>query len=522
MTVSEETFHSDGLSSEDGFLATRLAATVLLISLIFVDFFSEPFATRYLLMPRAVVEEHGFAINSFIDDPRHTPDIAVSDGKYYCGSYPGVGFAILPAVAAGIWAWPHLPQEVLNWTGDNLNDFLCLLATILVMVPTLAAATFTTSRICSRLGLTRRENIVWTLGFILGTPLVFYGARLHDTPIVLLAECNVILLLLKGLNSRTRARWWALGMCFGILDLTNPMALMVTLLAVGALMIGKLRFDRLPPFPVSLGCLGMAAAGAVLPEILLRGYLWSAYGSPFASSYSHAVHDNVITRIWAQRGLESTVKEIIRCIPEILWGTTFGERGLFVYAPICFIVFYLVIRSWKHPWARAGLVAYAANLAVVMTFIHGIWTGGKGWGPRYLHPALPWMFFAAIITRGIVTARAAAWLTGITAVSVFMTWLGLQYGSVSSPLPHLIYFLLSGPTTPLTRYAAHMADAAWISSRVAAGMSPSAVGQYYALTHIQGFAPYILVAIGLYGLWHRPVPDKPTSPATRSDEPELT
>lgn len=472
---------------------TRIALTALLAATVFLDWFSEPAHSRYIYLARALVEEGTTSIASFVADPATTPDLALVPGgeggqEFAAGTYPGVSFAIAPVAAIGSHGWHALPNAGREFFKQFYDGWLIALSILLVTAPLLALAAAGMHRFAIASGVEARAAATWTLAFAIGTPLVYYAARLHESSFVAAANALILVMAARPADM-SRARWVIIGLALGSLDLVNPLAALVAGSAL-LVLVGPIAL-----FKAS----GWIAAGLFAPELVLRGYLAVVFGSPLASPYNFlAAHG--IGQVWAARGLGGMMQEMIRVIPEVGWGLTFGIRGLFVFAPITLLgLAVCMLRVARDPFARAGLMATAVNAAVIWTFVHGVWAGGTSWGPRYLLPCLSWIF------AGAVRSSRVPGLGAFAILSIFVTFLGLQFGPAEGLAGHLGYFALSGPTTPFTRYAAHLIETVWVPAKLAVSMNPSTSGQYFAYTHITGFGTLLLFAGLLWWIW-RPSP----------------
>jgi hypothetical protein len=478
--------------SESGDLrrALKCAATVFCICVIFLDFFSELSAPRFLFLARAILERGSIDISPDIVDSAATRDIALRDGCYYAGTYPGTTLLMLPAAAVGFATWDMLPPQARAWFNDAMYDWIVVLTIALGSAPLAALGAFLFSVALARAGVTDRANTLWTLGLVLGTPIGYYSARLADSAPTFAVTALLVGIMAPRAESRGRGSWLVTGLALGFLDLINPLAMVVSLIAITVRALPELDRSKV----------AVAAIGALPAEILLRSYLASAFGSPFASPYAFTV-DECLGGVWARLGWMGGMVAVRRDFWDVLWGTTFGIRGLFVFVPITIAAILASCRGAldlpgdARRAARAGLAAWLFNHAVLFLFLHGLWTGGTSWGPRYLNAALPWLIFGAA-----VSGRAVG-VSFLATLSIFLTWLGLQIGPSETPFANFYYFLLSGPTTPLTRYATRMSELRWIPDRIAAGVEASWSGQYVAFTHISATASYLILILVLYAIW---------------------
>lgn len=74
-------------------------------------------------------------------------------------------------------------------------------------------------------------------------------------------------------------------------------------------------------------------------------------------------------------------------------------RGLLVYVPVLFFVFFLLVRYWPYrPVPRLfwlGLCIFVGYMVVMSGFAH--WWGGASFGPRFATDAVPWLVLLSII-----------------------------------------------------------------------------------------------------------------------------
>ena len=96
------------------------------------------------------------------------------------------------------------------------------------------------------------------------------------------------------------------------------------------------------------------------------------------------------------------------------WGLLFApNRGLFVFAPACLLLFVLPLVWPRIPREdRRLLAAMGGGVVLYMLFIARLknWGGAFGWGPRYLIPIVPVVYFGAASACVVLWDRWRRWL----------------------------------------------------------------------------------------------------------------
>ena len=158
-------------------------------------------------------------------------------------------------------------------------------------------------------------------------------------------------------------------------------------------------------------------AGFTLVAGLILPYNAAITGHPFTMVYSYAA-DPTFAAMRTSLGFGQSA------IPHAMFGLLFSPaRALFVYAPICGLVF-IRGRSWMrrlraHTAVPAGAVFFIASLCLFSSYF--MWTGGWAYGPRHLIPAVmlaiaeiaplaadderlvrPWMRRGVLLVAGIL------------------------------------------------------------------------------------------------------------------------
>lgn len=109
------------------------------------------------------------------------------------------------------------------------------------------------------------------------------------------------------------------------------------------------------------------------------------------------------------------------------------------------------------------------------------WSGGYIWGPRYLIPALPFLFLALGPAFRLIHPR---WLVVTGCLSILINWTATQYIVPQHVLGGIRSFLLFGPTTQFYQFLSE-----YLSTYSQWDVSLSAMGSWSIL------------ALVLVGIW---------------------
>ncbi len=472
--------------------AGRIFLTLFLVLAFHADPMLEISTVRYTHLARAVAEEGRFAVDSFAHASRG--DLSEYGGHLYPSVLPGLGLALVPFAGLAALLAPLLDVRP--------NLMVHLVSLILFQVPIAAGAAIVMIRILSRLGLPHGRAVLFALAATLGTPLFIFTTKLSDYPLVTLVQLIAVeCLVVEPAEKRaTTGRALLVGGCLGICIAVNDMAALSLALVTLAI--------TLPESPAqALRRWGLAIAGAA-PCVAARFlYLDRCFGSPFATPLSHsAARISFLDRYGTHWGWLEGVKAILGESPAALFGLTFGEVGLFVFAPVFLLLFVSFRRDVNGAHSetarrvrRAVLLAGAVNLLLHLPLIGGIWRGGASWGPRYM------LFSTTLLIIAVALGtRSLSWkaVTPPVLLSIFVNWLGAQYGYNTSPVDQLGLFLLGGPTTPAFRMLWLHWGIVPSPERIALVMEETPrLGAYYAFTHPTPMAAGLMLALVLLALW---------------------
>ena len=292
-----------------------------------------------------------------------------------------------------------------------------------------------------RLGDSRRA-LAWSLVFAFGTPLLFRAAYLNQNAIV----AHLVLgawILKVGLSPRPAAaapgaRTLAIiGVLMGFAIVCDFSAIPFAL-AFG-LWIAVDAWRRGGP-GVALRDAALYGAGAACSLSILFAYQWIAFGHPLWPAQRYMPPTEYSVKGW----FGFTVPAL-----DLLWGNLFDLRyGLFVYCP-------LLLAALAAPWIRkAGgwmlsreeLFWIGFAFAGLLLFSSANQFANLQWntGVRYLVPAVPLLFLAAIPVLNVLP-RVARWALIGTSIAVTFA-----VSMTREDVPTALRLVASeGPTLPI-------------------------------------------------------------------------
>lgn len=354
-------------------------------------------------------------------------DRSWSEGHFYPGKSPGLSLLAVPAT----WLFfnvvaPSVPATVDH--ADVRSGVMSLLFTLTTIVPLSVATVLVVHRFHLRLGIARRGALLLSLTYALGTMAFFYGTSPNPWQVINAITWALLLAFVHSSPASLR-KTGLLGLLAGsVVVLHYSAALLIPIFVVFVLAVhGAKR--------ASVFALGSAIGVAVL-----LAYNAAVFGEPLVTAYARrvdaigpALAGGVMGYSWPS--------------PVIASWLLFGlRRGLFLYMPVSLVAL-LARRRGALGEPTFWLAVSGAGLYLLLNAgRHYDWHAGQGFfGPRYLLPALPFLWL--LIVDG--SSRLGDWaLQRIAAVSIFISWIGAQWGE-SFLASGLGLFLLRGPYFPV-------------------------------------------------------------------------
>ncbi len=286
-----------------------------------------------------------------------TLDHAVYGGRVYSDKAPGLAFLAVPAVwATGLSG----PPGVNSSHSAKLRLWLVRLATSGIAFVVLA---FLIGRVS--------EGIAPRLG---GAALVAFSLGTYVFPIAATTLDHVLAgtFAFGGFLLAWSRRYLLAGLALGLAVDTNYLCGLIAIaVAAYVLLAGRRPLLRF-------------AGGSVLPLALLGAYDWACFGSPFHLSYRYVANKFSESQ---KAGIFGIGVPNGHAIDQVF----VGSRGLLVAAPVIVAAVagtVLLARRYRREAIVCGVVFGALVIANCGYFLP---YGGKGIGPRFLVPSLPFI-----------------------------------------------------------------------------------------------------------------------------------
>lgn len=162
------------------------------------------------------------------------------------------------------------------------------------------------------------------------------------------------------------------------------------------------------------------SAGIGIFVVILLGYNYAIFGTPFDVTYHHMADEA------HSQELAGGVFGFSLPSPAVLFKILLGpERGLFFFCPILLLAFpgfYYFFRKNEFRLEAALCAAIAAGLCLMISGM-GNWHAGWAFGPRYLAPAIPFLMTLVVICMSEPRVRSSAvgnWTISLLAVLSIM------------------------------------------------------------------------------------------------------
>jgi hypothetical protein len=362
---------------------------------------------------------------------------------------------------------------------------------VLLMAPLGALAALAVWRaLTARLG-DAREALAWTLVYAVATPLLFRSAFLNQNALMGHFVLGAFLLIgsrHSGVGNRgaavddprsaiegTRERHPFLVGVLLALGLLCDYSAVPFLVVFGLWILADGWRDRGVSGALRDGAIYVA--GAAGPIALLLGYQWVAFGSPWFPAQRYMPPTEYSVKGWF--GFTPPTLEL-------LVGNLFDPRyGLFAFCPFLIVAFAApFLRSRPEGPTNRELWWSFAAVGALLLFSSANQFANLQWntGVRYMVPAVPLLFFAAVP----VLRRMPRWVAGtLVAVSLLIS---LAVTMTREDVPTALRLLFTeGPTLPVLI----------VLRKMASGYTT------FQLPAWSGLAVHVLLAGVLWAIWRR-------------------
>lgn len=314
---------------------------------------------------------------------------------------------------------------------------------VLLMAPLGAlAAVLVWWRLRARIG-NDREALSWALVYAFATPMLFRSAFLNQNAILAHLVLFSYLLMTPTADEAESTDPWhpprrllAIGACLGFGLLSDYSAVPLLLVFGLWILTDGYRWAR------TTGALRFGfnyVAGALGPILVLLGYQWIAFGSPWYPAQRYMPPTPYSVQGWFGFSLPTW---------ELAWGNLFDLRyGLFAFCPLLLAALAapFLVSPREGPRRQTLWWIFGATFALYLfscanQFANLQWNTGV----RYMVPAVPLLFFASVP----VLRRSPAWLRwGLVLASLVAS---LAVTMTREDVPTGLRMIASGgPTLPV-------------------------------------------------------------------------
>ncbi len=340
----------------------------------------------------------------------------------------------------------------------------------------------------------RRRSLWLALLFAFGTPFFFRSAFLNQN--LLVAHCALgAYLLAVGLAPRSPQTLPSARELFGIglllgLAVLNDYTGIPLLVAFGLWLV--VEAWRAAGAPAAGRAAAWVALGGLGPALLLFGYQWYAFGSPWYPAQRYMPATFLSVRGW--NGFTPPD-------PELLWRNLIDLRyGLFAFSPVlaAALAAPFVRREPDGP-TRRELVLIFASFVLLLVFVSSIQFAHLQWntGVRYMVPAAPLLFFALVP----VLRRMPRWLSAALVVATLTVSWCVSMTREDIPTAVMQVFL-GGFTLPVLI----------VARKTASGYAP-----FLDQTGVSPLPIFVLVGVTLWLIWRGTSLDEPSPGVSAPD-----
>ena len=370
-----------------------------------------------LMLTYAVVDRGTVRIDGLEDQTR---DLARYRDHWFTDKTPGFSIAAIPPywLAKTVRKLPDHPLNAKGFAHWEADYWITLgtsgLATALTGAILVAMA--------MRLGCRPRPAGLLGLAYGLATPASVYATLAYGHQLAAFGLFAAFALLVEP-ESRVRLRSVLAGFLAAFASVVEIQVGPVSAI-LGLSMIALVIAGRRPA--ACLVCFGL---GAAIPTLVLLGYNFIAFDSPWKMGYFFLVMDRFV-EVHSPDNPLGLIRPDLAKIRELLWGE---RRGLITFAPIVALTpLGLVLMIFQKRAALAGLIASILVAIFLVNLSYPEWTGGWTTGPRLLVPLLP--FACLAVAPILATNRKVLLVSGL--LLGISGWIEmLLFGAVGGRIP---------------------------------------------------------------------------------------
>jgi hypothetical protein len=427
----------------------KILLTFFIIYLCFARF--EPWNdVSKLYLTRAIVDEHRFEIDSYINDTENnifTRDISdTGDRSYYNSHYysdkpPGASFLMIPVYAV-FKLFFGIPDTELKL---NLLKFIIIAFSSVLFSSLLVVLIYKISGFFIEKEMYKIMAIVI---FGLGTMIFAYATMTYQYAIsnFFVFLCFYLILKMKQKNRFNNKNFFIAGLCGGF-AITCEYSASIIVLACIILILTLKRWKSFISFLLGF---------SMIISILFM-YNYSIFGNVLDMAYNHLdegifimdTSQNISLNDYTEWRILPHFRKIsemsffslakFKIILRLLF---YPSRGLFFYSPVLALSLVGLFYMYKKYKLETILVIFIFVLFLIYNSQLTEWGGGPSFGPRFLYSSIPFLMLPLIFCFKKIKLKFILLLTIISIIInlVGMQFLMCEYHSEELPIVFLPYY----------------------------------------------------------------------------------
>jgi hypothetical protein len=344
-----------------------------------------------------------------VDQVAVSGDLAYCRGHFHPNKAPGTALLAVPGYAILFHLECAAGLDPDDWWVLTVNAWLTTVLSVGV-VSAIGCVLF--YRLAVELsGGARRDALCATVAFGAATLFYPYGTMLHEHNVVAVALLAAFYCLYRARSVTGRAGAWLVfaGVCAGYAATCNYIVAVVVLF-FGLYLVN---FSRDVRRWAAFG------AGVLVPFLALCAYHTSCFGTPFATNY-HFQNPHFQADGQSFLGVFQPPRSDV-----LLMLLVSPYRGLFFSSPVLVmgVVGWVTLRHSGRHAAEATLFLAIVSFFLLFNCAFNGWPGGWTVGPRYLVPAIPFLALPLVFafqrffrTTAVATVLSLALMAVTTAV----------------------------------------------------------------------------------------------------------
>lgn len=358
----------------------------------------------------------------------NTIDKAFYEGHYYSDKAPGLSLAAWPVIkvlsvlAPGV-AW-HPDNQSANW----------IIVFIVVGIPSIIALYFLYA-LCSKI--TGKPAVIPVLIYAAGSMALPYSTLFYSHQFCASLLIFMLYLYLTQLEG-SKTPSLASGVIYGFLAGWGAISEYTIVIPAAIILVAAILNSKKPAQAVGM------LAGVILPGALLLWYNNACFGNPLHIGYMYEVND------WFREEMSKGAGGVTAPNPIVLLNLIFQpQRGLLWEHPFLLLAvpgFLYMMKAGKTARSISFVSIFAGAAIIIINASYYEPYGGFSPGPRFLVPALPFLFISA----AFAWTRLGDVLKGLFAgAGLFSIALFTLLNAVEPHVPHIYLSPLMDFTVPL-------------------------------------------------------------------------